>query len=56
MKKLTFNMDSNKIYTANIEGVLTLEQYKEKYKRSIENNEEFWREEGKRINWIKDYT
>lgn len=26
------------------------------YKESIENNEEFWREQGKRLDWFKDYT
>ena len=31
-------------------------QYEKKYKLSIKNNEEFWKKEGKRINWIKPYT
>lgn len=26
------------------------------YKKSIEHNEEFWAEHGKRIDWIKPYT
>ena len=30
--------------------------YEAKYKNSIEENDSFWREEGKRIDWIKDYT
>ena len=30
-------------------------QYEKKYKLSIEDNEGFWRKEGKRINWIKPY-
>ena len=30
--------------------------YEKKYKLSIKNNEEFWRKEGKRIDWIKPYT
>ncbi len=29
--------------------------YEAKYKKSIKNNEEFWRKEGKRITWIKPY-
>ena len=29
--------------------------YEAKYKKSIKNNEEFWKKEGKRINWIKPY-
>jgi acetyl-CoA synthetase len=30
--------------------------YEAKYNDSIENNESFWREQGKRIDWIKNYT
>ena len=30
--------------------------YEKKYKLSIKDNENFWRKEGKRINWIKPYT
>ncbi len=30
--------------------------YKETYLRSVEHNEEFWDEVGKRIDWIKPYT
>ena len=29
--------------------------YEKKYKQSIKNNDEFWKKEGKRINWIKTY-
>ena len=31
-------------------------QYEKKYKLSIQDNENFWRKEGKRITWIKPYT
>ena len=31
-------------------------QYEKKYKLSIKENENFWRKEGKRIDWIKPYT
>ncbi len=31
-------------------------QYEKKYNLSVKNNEEFWRKEGKRINWIKPYS
>ena len=31
-------------------------QYQEKYSKSIKNNDEFWKKEGKRISWIKPYT
>ena len=30
--------------------------YLEMYKRSIEDNEGFWREQGQRVDWIKPYT
>ena len=30
-------------------------QYAKKYSESIKNNNEFWKKEGKRINWIKPY-
>ena len=30
--------------------------YESKYSESVKNNEEFWAEEGKRIDWIKPYT
>tara|TARA_Y100000590_G_scaffold446726_1_gene580843 strand:+ start:3608 stop:5659 length:2052 start_codon:yes stop_codon:yes gene_type:complete len=30
-------------------------QYEKKYKSSIKDNEEFWKKEGKRIDWIKPY-
>ena len=31
-------------------------KYEKKYKLSIKDNEGFWRKEGKRIDWIKNYT
>ena len=31
-------------------------KYKDKYLKSIRNNDEFWRKEGKRITWIKPYS
>ncbi|MEE8371520.1 MAG: AMP-binding protein, partial [Sphingomonadales bacterium] len=34
----------------------TLEAYQEKYRRSVEDPEGFWLEEGKRIDWIKPFT
>ena len=30
-------------------------KYQDKYLKSIKNNDEFWRKEGKRITWIKPY-
>jgi len=34
----------------------TNDQYLEMYKKSIDDNEGFWREQGQRIDWIKPYT
>ena len=31
-------------------------EYEKKYSKSIKDNENFWKKEGKRINWIKPYT
>ena len=31
-------------------------KYRDKYLKSIKNNDEFWRKEGKRITWIKPYN
>ena len=33
-----------------------LQKYQEMYKDSIENNDGFWNNQGKRLDWIKDYT
>ena len=30
--------------------------YETKYKNSLEDNDNFWREEGKRLDWVKNYT
>ena len=32
------------------------ETYEIKYKNSLEDNDNFWREEGKRLDWVKNYT
>ena len=34
----------------------TKTKYRDKYLKSIKNNDEFWRKEGKRITWIKPYN
>ena len=36
-------------------SLATKNKYKDKYLKSIKNNDEFWRKEGKRITWIKPY-
>ena len=33
-----------------------LAKYEIKYKNSLEDNDNFWKEEGKRIDWINNYT
>ena len=38
------------------EAKVDAQTYETKYKNSIENNDSFWKEEGKRIDWIKDYS
>ena len=34
-------------------SLATKSEYLDKYSKSIKNNDEFWRKEGKRITWIK---
>jgi acetyl-CoA synthetase len=36
-------------------SLTTKSKYRDKYSKSIKNNDEFWRTEGKRITWIKPY-
>jgi acetyl-CoA synthetase len=36
-------------------SLATKNKYQDKYSKSIKNNDEFWRKEGKRITWIKPY-
>ncbi|MDC1138127.1 acetate--CoA ligase [Candidatus Pelagibacter sp.] len=36
-------------------SLATKNKYQEKYSKSIKNNDEFWKKEGKRITWIKPY-
>ena len=31
-------------------------QYRSMYEKSISNNEDFWNEHGKRLQWKKNYT
>ena len=38
------------------EAQINNDKYNEWYKNSLSNNEEFWSEHGKRIDWIKPYT
>ena len=36
-------------------AMVNKDEYEKKYRKSIKNNEEFWKKEGKRISWIKPY-
>ena len=38
------------------EAQINTDKYNEWYENSLSNNEEFWSEHGKRIDWIKPYT
>jgi len=38
------------------DALVNNDQYLEMYKRSVEDSEGFWGEQGKRIDWIKPYT
>ena len=38
------------------EAQINTDKYNEWYENSLNNNEEFWSEHGKRIDWIKPYT
>ncbi len=38
------------------EAQINTDKYNEWYENSLNNNEEFWNEHGKRIDWIKPYT
>jgi acetyl-CoA synthetase len=37
-------------------ALINAEQYAEMYRRSIEDNESFWREQASRIDWIKPFS
>ena len=36
-------------------AIVNKSEYEKKYKKSLKNNDEFWKKEGKRITWIKPY-
>ncbi len=37
-------------------ALVNKKQYEKKYNDSVKHNDDFWKKEGKRINWIKPYT
>jgi len=56
----TSKVDKELIYKTKKEWIksalINKSKYEAKYKSSIKNNDDFWKKEGKRINWIKPYT
>ena len=58
--KQTKDSDGNLVFKVSKnwskEAYINKSQYEKKYKLSINENENFWRKEGKRITWIKPYT
>ena len=40
----------------NTTGKINKKEYENLYKESLENNDSFWKEQGKRIDWINPYT
>ncbi|MDC3144211.1 acetate--CoA ligase [Pelagibacteraceae bacterium] len=53
-------MTDNKIFKVDEKwaknSLINAQQYEENYSKSYDKNEEFWNEEGKRIDWIAPYT
>ena len=53
-------MSDNKIFKVNAEwaknALINAHQYESDYTKSFDNNEEFWKEQGNRIDWITPYT
>jgi len=53
-------MSDNKIFkvdeTWSKNALINAEQYESDYSKSFDNNEEFWKEQGNRIDWITPYT
>ena len=53
-------MNSNNIFHTKTEwlknAIINKEDYKSLYKESINENENFWRKQGKRIDWIRPYS
>ena len=53
-------MSDNKIFKVNEEwsknALIKADQYEFDYSKSFDNNEDFWKEQGNRIDWITPYT
>ena len=59
-KKIEKNIEKELVYKTKKDWIskatVNKSQYEKKYKTSISDNDNFWKKEGKRINWIKPYT
>ena len=53
-------MSDNKIFKVNAEwsknALINAHQYESDYTKSFDNNEEFWKDQGNRIDWITPYS
>ena len=53
-------MSDNKVFKVNAEwaknALINAHQYESDYTKSFDNNEEFWKDQGNRIDWITPYT
>ena len=53
-------MTDNKIFKVNEKwannSLINAQQYEDSYSKSYNKNEEFWKEQGKRIDWVTPYT
>ena len=53
-------MSDNKVFKVNAEwaknALINVHQYESDYTKSFDSNEEFWKEQGNRIDWITPYT
>ena len=53
-------MSDNKIFKVSEEwsknALINADQYESDYLKSFNNNEEFWKEQGNRIDWVTPYT
>ena len=53
-------MSDNKVFKVNAEwaknALINVHQYESDYTKSFDNNEEFWKDQGNRIDWITPYT
>ena len=60
IKKVEQNIEKELVFKTKKDWItkatVNKSQYEKKYKESIDDNDSFWKKEGKRIAWIKPYT